>query len=105
MIWNIEKLPTPDDERRQTVEMQERDQRFAQAIDACWQASKPLTDVPAVGRYLSLRGLSELPSDVLKDLRALPLGKCLDDGIQKSFPMMVAAVRDGLVFSFKNSFS
>lgn len=96
MIWNVEKLPTPDDERRQTVEMQERDQRFAQAIDACWQASKPLTDVPAVGRYLSLRGLSELPSDVLKDLRALPLGKCLDDGIQKSFPMMVAAVRDGL---------
>ena len=39
--------------------------------------------------------MPQLPAVVLKDLRALPLGKCLDDGIQKSFPMMVAAVRDG----------
>lgn len=96
MVWNVEKLPSLEDERRQAAERQEQDQCLAQAIDACWQASIPLTDVPAVTQYFSLRGLSGLPSEVLKDLRALPQGKCFDDNVEKTFPMMIAAVRDKL---------
>lgn len=94
LVWSAEKLPTLQEERRQTKARHDFDQQLAQAIDSHWQAGLPIAQVPAVGKYLAHRGLSGIAPERLVDLRAQAKRSYRDGASSLVCPAMLAAVRD-----------
>lgn len=94
LVWSAEKLPTLQEERRQTKARHDLDQQLAQAIDSHWQAGLPIAQVPAVGKYLAHRGLSGIAPERLVNLRALAKRSYRDGASSLVCPAMIAAVRD-----------
>lgn len=94
LVWSAEKLPTLQEERRQTKARHDLDQQLAQAIDSHWQAGLPIAQVPAVGKYLAHRGLSGIAPERLVDLRAQAKRSYRDGASSLVCPAMLAAVRD-----------
>ena len=106
VLWTVEKLPTVEAELHEEAARRERDARCARAIDASWNRSCPVTEVPPVLRYLERRGLSGLSESVLADLRGVQKTVCCDGDATVGCSAMVAAVRsvDGKLVALHRTF-